>query len=64
MGSATDTFLQKDAVRSSRYSYMAGDHGLTLYQGSLAILSTCVGGGIVGLPLAMYDLGLPLAIGL
>ena len=28
----------------------------------LAILSTCVGGGIVGLPLAMYSLGSPLAI--
>ena len=28
----------------------------------LAILSTCVGAGIVGLPLAMYSLGLPLAM--
>ena len=41
---------------------MAGDHGLSINQGALAILSTCVGGGIVGLPLAMYNLGLPLAI--
>ena len=49
-------------LRNSRYSYMAGDHGLSINQGALAILSTCVGGGIVGLPLAMYNLGLPLAI--
>ena len=41
---------------------MAGDHGLSIKDGVLAILSTCVGGGIVGLPLAMFNLGLPLAI--
>ena len=41
---------------------MAGGHGLTVNQGALAILATCVGGGIVGLPLAMYNLGIPLAI--
>ena len=49
-------------LRNSRYSIMAGDHGLSINQGALAILSTCVGGGIVGLPLAMFNLGLPLAI--
>ena len=41
---------------------MAGDHGLTVNQGALAILSTCVGGGIVSLPLAMWNLGVPLSI--
>ena len=41
---------------------MAGSHGFTVNQGALAILSTCVGAGIVGLPQAMYNLGLPLAM--
>ena len=49
-------------MKSSRFSYLAGDHGFTANQGALAILSTCVGAGIVGLPLAMYNLGLPLAM--
>ena len=49
-------------MKSSRYSYMVGEHGFTVNQGALAILSTCVGGGIVGLPLAMFNLGIPLAI--
>lgn len=61
-GSNIDSQIRKDMMKSSRYSYMAGDHGLTINQGCLAILSTCVGGGIVGLPLAMYNLGIPLAI--
>ena len=49
-------------LRSSRYSMMAGEHGLTVNQGALAILSTCVGGGIVAIPLATFNLGIPLAI--
>lgn len=58
-----DSQIQKDMMKSSRYSYMnAGGHGLTVTQGALAILSTCVGGGIVSLPLAMYNLGAPLSI--
>ena len=62
-GVGTDSDLQRaKELRNSRYSIMAGDHGLSINQGALAILSTCVGGGIVGLPLAMYNLGLPLAI--
>jgi hypothetical protein len=48
-------------LRNSRYSYIAGDHGLTRFTGALAIISTCVGGGVVGLPLAFYRLGLPTA---
>ena len=49
-------------IKSSRYSVLAGEHGLTVFSGGLAIISTCVGGGIVGLPLAFYRLGLPVAI--
>lgn len=60
--SIRDSALGASKMKSSRYSYLAGDHGLTINEGALAILSTCVGGGIVGLPLAMYNLGLPLAI--
>ena len=33
--------------------------GLSTFYGSLAILSTIVGGGIVGIPLSFYSLGLP-----
>ena len=49
-------------MKNSRYSYMAGEHGLTAFQGALAILSTCVGGGILALPYAMYNLGAPVSI--
>ena len=62
-GVAGDSDIQRaKELRNSRYSIMAGDHGLSINQGALAILSTCVGGGIVGPPLAMFNLGLPLAI--
>ena len=57
-----DSKVRKDMLRSSRYSMMAGEHGLTVNQGALAILSTCVGGGIVAIPLATFNLGIPLAI--
>lgn len=34
--------------------------GLSTFYASLAVLSTIVGGGIVGIPLSFYSLGLPL----
>ena len=39
---------------------MAGEHGLTTNLAALAILSSCVGGGILAIPLAMFNLGVPL----
>ena len=41
---------------------LASNEGLTLFSGILALISTCVGGGIVGLPYAYLGLGIPLAI--
>ena len=41
---------------------MAGEEGLTLCSGVLALTSTCVGGGIVGLPHAFLNLGISGAI--
>jgi hypothetical protein len=38
------------------------EEGLTIFTGILAILSTCVGGGIVGLPFSMFHFGMPLAL--
>ena len=47
---------------SKRFSMLAKEEGLTLFSGCLALISTCVGGGIVGLPYAFLNLGIPLAI--
>ena len=49
-------------LRTSRFSAIGGAHGLTTFSGALAIISTCVGGGIVGLPLSYYNLGIPVAV--
>lgn len=43
-------------------SVFAGEEGLTTFTGILAMISTCVGGGIVGLPYSMYHFGLPTAL--
>ena len=43
-------------------SVFAGEEGLTTFTGILAMISTCIGGGIVGLPYAMYHFGIPVAL--
>lgn len=53
------------AVRQTGKSFgskFAGEHGLTVFTGVLAILSTILGGGIVGIPFMYMTLGIPLAI--
>merc|ERR1711981_1490443 len=42
--------------------YKPAKHTLSIFSGILALVSTCVGGGIVGFPRAFYYLGIPLAI--
>ena len=41
---------------------IASEEGLTLFSGILALISTVVGGGIVAIPHAFLDFGIPLAI--
>jgi len=38
--------------------------GLSAFGGSLAILSTIIGGGVVGLPYSFYQTGIPLGVAL
>jgi amino acid permease len=64
-----DTAIDDNAGVSSdrrtnaiRQSVFADEEGLTTFTGILAMISTCVGGGIVGLPYSMYHFGIPVAL--
>ena len=43
-------------------TFMPPAHGLTTMTAVLAILSTIIGGGIVGVPYSFLNFGIPLAI--
>jgi hypothetical protein len=47
---------------SMRHTALVGEHGLTVFTGVLAIISTIIGGGIVSIPYSFVSFGIPLAI--
>ena len=61
-GKASNIHKTRMSRVSKRFSTFADKHGLTIFTGILALISTCVGGGIVGIPRAFYFLGIPLAV--
>ena len=53
----------KAAIRGSIVDFITNDsHGLTVNAAVFAVLSTCVGGGMVSLPLSMWNLGIPISV--
>jgi amino acid permease len=60
----------RTSIRSSIVGYgttlpsLQKEHGLNAFGGGLAMVSTIIGGGIVGLPYAMFLLGLVVGISL
>ena len=61
---AVDELGESMAARENAFksSVFAGEDGLTTFGGILAMISTCVGGGIVGQPYSMYHFGMPTAL--
>jgi len=51
------------SIRGSIVDLLASEsHGLTVNAAVFAVLSTCVGGGLVSLPLSMWNLGIPISV--
>ena len=56
------TFRENTKMRHSYRVSFVGKHGLTTFTGTLAILSTIIGGGIVSIPYSFISFGIPLAV--